>query len=106
MKSDDDYDNEEAYDEESDGSESDSISEWNGSRISISTLYHYSLQQNDDLGVILESARVDLLEYLEKDEEYNWVFTHDLIKKQHRSLSVDLSKPYVDQNFKNFVTGE
>jgi len=44
----------------------------------------------------MDKLRVDLTEYLVKDEVYNWVYTNDLIKKQMRSMSLDNCQGYVE----------
>lgn len=42
----------------------------------------------------MDPTRVELKEFLEKDELYDWKFTNALIKKQVRSVSFDMAKEY------------
>ena len=42
----------------------------------------------------MAEQRVELLEFLERDEKYNWTFTNEVIRNQHRSLSLDQCVPY------------
>ena len=41
--------------------------------------------------VVMDPKRVELKEFLEKDEQYDWKFVNPMIKKQVRSVSFDMA---------------
>ena len=41
--------------------------------------------------IVMDPKRVELKEFLEKDEQYEWKFLDPLIKKQVRSVSFDMA---------------
>lgn len=46
----------------------------------------------------MAAERVELLEFLERDEKYNVIFTNEIIRKQNRSLSLDQCVPYEEED--------
>ena len=42
----------------------------------------------------MHPVKVDLTEFLVKDEFYNWEFVSPLVKRQNRSKSLDMTIPY------------
>jgi hypothetical protein len=45
----------------------------------------------------MDPLKVELDEYLVKDEKYDWIYQNELIKTQIRSVSLDLVIPYEDE---------
>ena len=39
--------------------------------------------------IVFDPMNLELVEFLEKDEKYNWRYVSPLVKKQVRSLSID-----------------
>ena len=55
---------------------------------------YYSQQPFEVYDAVMDPLRVELNEYLERDEKYDWIYTNEHVKKQHRSISLDLVVPY------------
>jgi hypothetical protein len=81
----DEYDNED-YGEETYGDEND--------RLEIDSILFMSQQPHEVFDNIMHPEYRELLEFLQRDEEYNWVYINPTIKKQNRSKSLDLAKYY------------
>ena len=48
------------------------------------------MQPHEIYGIVMQKDTVALRNFLAKDELYDWVFQSPLVKKQHRSKSLDL----------------
>ena len=86
------YDNEDAGEEEYDNESSD-FGQEDGDEIEIASFFYYSQQPDEVFGIVMDDLRVELTEYLVKDEKYNWEYTDQMITKQMRSKSMDLVQP-------------
>ena len=47
--------------------------------------------------VILHPDFIEMVEFLQKDEVYNWRFIDSNITKQHRSLSMDQAQSFFEE---------
>mmetsp|Transcript_11481 Transcript_11481/g.19431 ORF Transcript_11481/g.19431 Transcript_11481/m.19431 type:complete len:88 (-) Transcript_11481:86-349(-) len=55
---------------------------------------YFSQQPYEVFQIVMDPLKRELDEYLEKDEEYQWVFISEHVKVQTRSKSLDMCKEY------------
>lgn len=84
------YDNEEDYGDEY----GDEFLIQGYSAFDIQSIMLLSQQPFEIHDIVLHPDNIDMVEFLEKDELYNWKYINPSIKKQTRSLSMDMAKPF------------